>query len=361
MGVMQPELQEFSRLNNIELFRTPFYKTACRSLGPPKGRQHITVKPPTRNFTHPVTVSVTVPVLRARRDDPPDDAAGICEPGADPRTPSYPRERGLELGEWIRERRTLRRALDRLGELDTWLNNKPTLTDLEVHIMERRRETSNVRAPSQLHSDMEGLRAEKGQAGLQMVSKGSMTHTYSSTLEGSTGRAVECFRTKALGEYRDSLEQCRRHELPISQASLQRAFLHPEDVSVCKGLALRQPGTSALQGHGVHMRGRKIYSNPAQERKEKEDEEKKEESMPRKNHTLMRRRQALSQRADPNAFWPGHNDHVHLYQPVISYRPESVIFHRVKHTPAPSPGHWPVNQAGYFTSGDINAHKRYTL
>ncbi len=65
--------------------------------------------------------------------------------------------------------------------------------------------------------------------------------------------------------------------------------------------------------------------------------------------------------ADPNAFWPGREDHVRLFLPVMTRSPAMVLFQRIEHTVVPSPGHWPVNHLGYSTSGDIEAHKTYSL
>lgn len=65
--------------------------------------------------------------------------------------------------------------------------------------------------------------------------------------------------------------------------------------------------------------------------------------------------------ADPNAFWPGREDRVRLFLPVMTRSPAKVLFQRIKHSAAPSPGHWPINHLGYSTSGDIEARKIYTL
>jgi len=65
--------------------------------------------------------------------------------------------------------------------------------------------------------------------------------------------------------------------------------------------------------------------------------------------------------ADPNAFWPGKEDHVRLFLPVVTNSPAKVLFQRIERTVAPSPGNWPVNHLGYSTSGDIEARKMYSL
>ncbi|KAL6457959.1 hypothetical protein MHYP_G00331890 [Metynnis hypsauchen] len=343
--------EQFRRLKKRDLFQTYFFKMACRAFGPPKCRERLTVAPPMPRFT--------VSVHRA-----PPVPAEVCGTGSDRREPSYTGEGGAELAEWIRERRALRGALDRLGELDGWLHSKPTLTELEYEVMDRRREARKSLAPPQQLSDMgkQGAMPDKEVlTSLQMVRMSSETHSSPSTLGGPTGRAVESFRRQSLREYLDSLEQCQQHKLPISPTTLQRVFLHPGDAGGCKGLALRQAGSSPLLGCGERLRGQVSYSNSSQKGKKEEDEEEEQEPTLHKVHRERSRRQPLTRCADPNAFWPGHDGHVRLYQPVMSNHPESVLFQLIVHTPAPSPGHWPVNQAGYFTSGDISAHKTYIL
>ncbi|XP_036425557.1 EF-hand calcium-binding domain-containing protein 12 [Colossoma macropomum] len=342
--------EEFRRLKKRDLFQTYFFKMACRAFGPPKCRERLTVAPLMPKFT--------VPVHRA-----PPVPAEVSAKGSARREPSYTGEGGAELAEWIRERRALRGALDRLGELDGWLDSKPTLTELEYEVMDRRRETRKSPAAPLHLSDMGkqgAMQDEEVLASLKMVRMGSETHSYPSTLGGHTGKAVESFRRQSLREYLDSLEQCQQHKLPISPTTLQRVFLHPGDASGCKGLALRQVSSSAFLGCGERLRGQVSYSNSSQKGKKEENEEEQESTL-HKVHRERSRRQPLTRRADPNAFWPGHDGHVQLYQPVMSNHPESALFQLVVHTPTPSPGHWPVNQAGYFTSGDISAHKTYIL
>ncbi|XP_030632927.1 EF-hand calcium-binding domain-containing protein 12 [Chanos chanos] len=78
-------------------------------------------------------------------------------------------------------------------------------------------------------------------------------------------------------------------------------------------------------------------------------------------YPTRKRRQVWTRRADPNAFWPGREEHVRLYLPQVGFSPGGVLFQCIQHTPAPSPGNWPVSPQGYSTSGDIDGHKVYTL
>ncbi|XP_072539178.1 EF-hand calcium-binding domain-containing protein 12 isoform X2 [Salminus brasiliensis] len=310
-------------------------------------------------IVEPPIPKYSVSVHRARVKAPPTPAE-TCRTGPGLEAQSYTGAGGAELAEWIRERRAQRWTLDHLGDLDGWLHRKPTLTDLECLVMDRRKTTGENPTPSRLLPDMamSGVRSEEVLVSQQTARMASETHIHPSTPRGPTGRAVEDFRKQIQGEYLHSLKQCQKHELPISQSTLQRALLHPEDVNMCKRLALKQTGSGSLLSVGVCERGRSIP--PQDEKKEEKDKEGKK-ATPHKVYKNVSKRQPFTRHADPNAFWPGHDSHVRFYQPERSNRPENVLFHLIKHNPATSPGHWPVNQAGYFTSGDINKNKTYCL
>ncbi|XP_073708664.1 EF-hand calcium-binding domain-containing protein 12 [Garra rufa] len=147
-----------------------------------------------------------------------------------------------------------------------------------------------------------------------------------SSLSGPVGRKVDCFRRLCFREYVKSLEQCQEQGVNVSQATLQKVLLHPGDMSM---------SSSFMLGGKAHLRTAKTHQA---------------EGGARKEHTEMK-----------NAFWPGREDHVRLFLPVITSSPAMVLFRRVEHTAVPSPGHWPVNHLGYSTSGDIEARKVYTL
>ncbi|KAI4905754.1 hypothetical protein NFI96_018690 [Prochilodus magdalenae] len=317
-----PLLEQFGRLKKRDLHQTYVYKRTCRAFGSPKHRERVTVAPP--------MPKVPVPVHRARCEAL-TVSAEACGMGCGVNALSYTGKGGAELSEWITERRALRVALDHLGELDGWLHRKPTLTELEYIIMDRRKGRRKGPVLPQVRNDKgesELLQKEDEDvlASLQMVRTCSETHSYPSTLGGPTGRAVECFRRQSLGEYLDSLEQCQRHKLPISQSTLQRVLLHPEDASGCNGMALKQVGSSAFMGYGGRVRRPASYINSPRVGKDEGEDEEEDESEPHKVHKVMSRRQPLAQRADPNAFWPGHDAHVRLYHPVMPNRPENVLF-----------------------------------
>ncbi|XP_022531481.2 EF-hand calcium-binding domain-containing protein 12 isoform X2 [Astyanax mexicanus] len=292
-------------------------------------------------------------VHRARGKAPPGPGER-CESGRGLELQSYTGPGGAELGDWIKQRRALRWSLDHLGDLDGWLHRKPTLTDLEYLVLDRQKTSRVTQAPAQLLPDRTRRGMQSEEASQQTDNMISETHLHPSTLTGPTGRAVENFRKQSLGEYLQSLEQCQQHNLPISQPTLKRGYLHPGDINMYS--MLKQMGSSSLLGCRGHARG----CHNAQQDGKKEGIDEKKSTSP-KVHKMMSRRQPLSRWADPNAFWPSHDSHVRLCLPVKSNRPENVLFQLIEHTPPSCPGHWPVNQAGYFTSGDITKNKSYIL
>ncbi|XP_043098492.1 uncharacterized protein si:dkey-197j19.5 [Puntigrus tetrazona] len=145
-----------------------------------------------------------------------------------------------------------------------------------------------------------------------------------STLSGPLGREVDRFRRLCLREYLKSLEQCQQQGINVRQATLQKVLLHPGD---------------KFGGYFGTSRTHRV------------------DGRAHKNHKEMK----PVCWTDSNPFWPGKEDHVRLFLPVMTSSPATVLFQRIKHTVAPSPGHWPVNHLGYSTSGDIESRKIYSL
>ncbi|XP_024293671.1 uncharacterized protein si:dkey-197j19.5 isoform X2 [Oncorhynchus tshawytscha] len=258
----------------------------------------------------------------------------------------------------------------------------------------------------------EGMQDEEVLAIMRTVCTGNTTqdaHSHPSSLGGDTARALDKFRRQCLGEYLDSLDQCHTQGVTVNQATLERVLLHPGD-HVLKGpesVLLRQAGTNPMPGCGGRLRTWIGYSSSTPrggEEKEEEEHGLEEEATLHKvckdtplypSHRSVRRgpkmmtlstgraevrhktecwltreeythmtsnmREPSSRRADPNAFWTGQDNHVRLYLPRVGLSPEGVLFEHIIRSPAPSPGSWPVNDKGYFTSGDIDGHKAYTL
>ncbi|XP_035633711.1 uncharacterized protein si:dkey-197j19.5 isoform X2 [Oncorhynchus keta] len=258
----------------------------------------------------------------------------------------------------------------------------------------------------------EGMQDEEVLAIMRTVCTGNTTqdaHSHPSSLGGDTARALDKFRRQCLGEYLDSLDQCHTQGVTVNQATLERVLLHPGD-HVLKGpesVLLRQAGTNPMPGCGGRLRTWIGYSSSTPrggEEKEEEEHGLEEEAALHKvckdtplypSHRSVRRgpkmmtlstgraevrhktecwltreeythmtsnmREPSSRRADPNAFWTGQDNHVRLYLPRVGLSPEGVLFEHIIRSPAPSPGSWPVNDKGYFTSGDIDGHKAYTL
>ncbi|XP_056109840.1 EF-hand calcium-binding domain-containing protein 12 [Rhinichthys klamathensis goyatoka] len=169
-----------------------------------------------------------------------------------------------------------------------------------------------------------------------------------SSLSGSTGREVDRFRTLCFREYLKSIEQCQRQGLNVSQATLQKVLLHPGDMSLSSSSKLG--GKGHLSGCGGQEQVLTFLRTSKTHRVE---------GGANKGHKAMKKQSIRW--ADPNAFWPGKEDHVRLFLPVVTNSPAMVLFQRIDRAVAPSPGNWPVNHLGYSTSGDIEARKMYTL
>lgn len=56
-------------------------------------------------------------------------------------------------------------------------------------------------------------------------------HSQPSSLGGSTGLAVDRFRRQCLGEYLDTLDQCRKKGVSVSQSSLEKGEPDNTDIA----------------------------------------------------------------------------------------------------------------------------------
>ncbi|KTG37791.1 hypothetical protein cypCar_00006820 [Cyprinus carpio] len=182
--------------------------------------------------------------------------------------------------------------------------------------------------------DQEGMQDVEVLAIMRRVLAATKTSCPSS-LSGPVGREVDRFRRLCFREYLKSLEQCQQQALNVSQATLQKVLLYPGDMSMSSIFKLGGKG---------HFRITKTHQA---------------EGGAHKGHKKMKKQPVCW--ADPNAFWPGREDHVRLFLPVMTSSPAMALFQRIETTVLPSPGHWPVNHLGYSTSGDIEARKMYTL
>ncbi|XP_076870708.1 uncharacterized protein LOC143521582 isoform X2 [Brachyhypopomus gauderio] len=278
-----------------DLLQTHLFKITCRVLfGPPKSRDRIIVAPPMSRFL----------VMTCGRTKLPDltITTGLGnESAAAQRFRSYPGMEHVELADWIRERRAFREGLDGLGDLDKWFYSKPDLTEMEILVMDRGKQTQKM-LPGALPDTTKVARPMNRETSSQMqagcefqledaeddihrgeilpnpVQMGSTTqeaHSYPSSLGGPTGDIVDGFRGQSLEEYLNCVEQSKRQGLFISQTTLKRALLYPGDVSVCKELALRQAGSSALPGPQNRGRGRESYASPPRYGTEEENIDKR--------------------------------------------------------------------------------------
>ncbi|KAJ7999182.1 hypothetical protein DPEC_G00212750 [Dallia pectoralis] len=240
------------------------------------------------------------------------------------------------------------------------------------------------------------IRDEEVLAMMRTVCTGNQiqdAHSNPSSLGGDAGRLVDRFRRQCLGEYLGTLEKCHNEGVTVNQATLERVLLHPGDSSLRGSeCLLRQAGSNPMPGCGNRLSPWTGYNSRAPEEEEEDDHDLEEEDISHKVcHETIRcpsrssvhqgikqktkhwaSREEIGQMtknmrgpsghsADPNAFWPGQDNHVRLYLPRIGLPPEGVLFEHIVHCPAPSTGTWPINNKGYFTSGDIEGHKTYIL
>ncbi|XP_063072781.1 EF-hand calcium-binding domain-containing protein 12 [Engraulis encrasicolus] len=435
-----------------DLLQTYFYKIACRVLGEPKTRRRVVIAPPMREVNN-AQKSPTGGQHRPKKIPPLDPVLTTVnlEPSVK-RWAGFPGVNETEEN-WVKHRKAFRRTLNGIGNVTQWINNKPTVTELELKVAERektRPESHQVRAERPMSPELMPLQHRiaslvlrvRAQAPdgtdvdrelspdysdilkyyqqrrkramtedevlllLRTVGSGSPledAHSSPSTLAGAPGRSIDHYRRQALGEYLDSLEMCRQHGVNVTQSSMQRVLLHPGDkvVQLPVGGGIRQAGASPIQGCGGRLRGGQVRSTGPVSREEEvvvvEEEEprrrirmekslypferavrkepkvmslstgraeirhKTECWLTREEYALLSGKQMSTRRADPNAFWPGQDDHIRLYQPEVGIPPETCLFECVSREPAPAVGSWPLNDKGYYTSGDIDGRKAYAL
>ncbi|XP_062400878.1 EF-hand calcium-binding domain-containing protein 12 [Sardina pilchardus] len=148
------EIEELlKRYKKRDLVQTYFFKMACRVFGPPKSRDRIIIAPP----MHVVNKAQREPVEGLRRITPAsrknrNTAVMSTDSPAQPFT-SFPAENTASQ-EWVGERRAFRKMLNGVGNVSRWINNKPTVTELELKVAEReasvRRGRSSVRSEPHL-------------------------------------------------------------------------------------------------------------------------------------------------------------------------------------------------------------------
>nr|XP_005166153.2 uncharacterized protein si:dkey-197j19.5 isoform X2 [Danio rerio] len=150
-----PTLEEkFRRFKKRDLTETYRFQMACGLLGQRKCsssafRKHIMDKmsifPPTR--PQPTCHD-------ARPAVPASDHSGAT---AQLFYNRFPEDKPAEHPDWISDRRAFRRAVDGMGNLRKWINNKPILSDLEIHIAERDRRAKRISAsfPPESHRTLQ--------------------------------------------------------------------------------------------------------------------------------------------------------------------------------------------------------------
>ncbi|XP_073671389.1 EF-hand calcium-binding domain-containing protein 12 isoform X2 [Paramisgurnus dabryanus] len=409
--------EEFKRFKKRDLTETYSFKMACDSLGPQKCKNIVF-------RSHMMDRLSTVPKTRAQPRQfsalPHTPATNSADLQV---LTCYPENKLVDLPEWIRDRKALREVLDGMGDLRRWLHNKPNLTDLEFRVMEREGrarisppETSmytpdaategffipperldelifslnsqdgtsvavddlaaGIQAWSRKYQERDGQRSnpmlefkhnpqkdgimldrgDQDQEGMKdaevlAIMRRVLASTKTScpsSLSGPMGREVNRFRGLCFKQYAKALEQCQQRGLNVSQATLQRAMLHPGDMSISRSSNLGGKGN--FTGRSRREQRLASLSTPKAHQVE---------YVPHKSYKEVNKKSIGW--ADPNAFWPGREDHVRLFLPLMPWSPASVLFQCIEHSSAPSSGSWPINHLGYSTSGDIEACKKYTL
>ncbi|XP_018612133.1 EF-hand calcium-binding domain-containing protein 12 isoform X2 [Scleropages formosus] len=348
---------------------------------------------------------------------PPMSAAAGAQPGPECAEVSpgsaargrYEAERVERYRVWLRDRIALRKALDGMADLARWVEGKPTLTEMECSVLERLKKSKHAACGSDRTADparhtpgwsdllvlkmRDGTRSEpsaradgksllhlqRGEkltihqqhrtkevlASMHMVQRGNMalsSHCLPSTLGGDNAAALDAYRQRCMKEHLDVLDECQAQGIVVDRAVLERVLLHPGDRDLSSWSRLRQPGTSPVPNWGGWPQGW-LWRSPGNKRAGRVEEEMDAMKVTGQHNVqkVRKKRHPVTHGADSNAFWPGHEDHVRLYLPRVGISSEHVLFQPIRHNPVPCPACWPINEKGYYTSGNIDGNKTYTL
>ncbi|XP_075039818.1 EF-hand calcium-binding domain-containing protein 12 isoform X2 [Mixophyes fleayi] len=112
-----------------DLSQTLFFKVASRTFGPPKSRTRRINAPPMEKLESG-TLDVKEESLVASRSivKSESDRTAVTEETSDT---------GLNISDWILERKKFREQLDSMGDIEKWLQGKPDWTDLETRVQDR--------------------------------------------------------------------------------------------------------------------------------------------------------------------------------------------------------------------------------
>ncbi|XP_053544938.1 EF-hand calcium-binding domain-containing protein 12 [Bombina bombina] len=140
-GLQQSVDDDLKMYKQRDLSQTYFFKVASRTFGPPKSRRRCIIAPPMENCELREDTKIILQEIPSNKTISDIEKATNQE-----------RDVRQERADWISERRKLRAQLDSMGDLKTWLQGKPLLTELETLILDRITEETPKSPVSQVTS-----------------------------------------------------------------------------------------------------------------------------------------------------------------------------------------------------------------
>ncbi|XP_055771324.1 EF-hand calcium-binding domain-containing protein 12 [Salvelinus fontinalis] len=140
--------EQLARIKTRDLSQTYFYKMASRVFGPAKTRDRVFIAPlmPKRPVCTPKPESQVLTKSRygsvaAMVSSTRDRVSGA------PMTVMPLEVNDAKHQDWVNQRRSFRRQFDSLGDLSKWVNGKPTVTELEMLVVEREKKKQRTPSP----------------------------------------------------------------------------------------------------------------------------------------------------------------------------------------------------------------------
>ena len=139
--------EQLKGIKKRDLSQTYFYKMACRAFGPAKRRNRVIIAQPMRRLN-----SIQVPSKQMTSSK--NRSVPVVAPGLGDRDHHGALLTTMLLGkdvanhrDWVEQRRVFRKELDNIGNLSKWLHAKPTVTELEMLVVEREKNTEKTTSP----------------------------------------------------------------------------------------------------------------------------------------------------------------------------------------------------------------------
>eukprot|EP00063_Salmo_salar_P013459 XP_013988294.1 PREDICTED: EF-hand calcium-binding domain-containing protein 12 isoform X2 [Salmo salar] len=140
--------EQLARIKKRDLLQTYFYKMASRVFGPAKTRDRVFIAPPMpkRPVCMPKPESQVLTKSRYGSVAAMVSGTGDRVSGA-PMTVMPLEGNDAKHQDWVNQRRSFRRQFDSLGDLSKWVNSKPTVTELEMLVVEREKKKQRTPSP----------------------------------------------------------------------------------------------------------------------------------------------------------------------------------------------------------------------